>query len=170
MNVNKTPQEDQSVDTTTGEPKRAGYSSWFYWRRSGAVGGQAGDKQPKDGITGGVDKEPINGDLTAVATQTSRSATPVDANPSMAAATKGASPPPPFASSTSAVPLTGQTEEDANKLNLTGNSEVAEINKSMDDETPGELYRKSLRLTTDQIVSIFCLLLKTIINVHFSHT
>lgn len=134
MNVNKTPAEEIGSQNVA-ETKRGGYSWW--WRRSGvevAGGGAVGpEKQLKDKDSDMTGKE---GDLTAVATQTSRSGTPVDVVPKSLA-----------------MPAT-PTEE--NQLNVTGNSDTSELNKSLDltEEARGEMYRKSLRLTSEQIVSV----------------
>lgn len=114
MNINKPP-ENASIPAS--EAKR-GYSSWWYWRRSG------GEKQAKDKDYDGKD-----GEMNAVGTQTSRATSPDGRHRS-------------------------DYVED-NQHNLMGQSDLSELNKSqsLEEAKSAETYRKSLRLTTDQIVS-----------------
>lgn len=114
MSVNKQP---ENTSAPASESKR-GYSSWWYWRRSG------GEKQePKD-----KDFEGKEGEMNAVGTQTSRATSP-DGRP--------------------------LGDYDANPEIGTGPADLAELNKSqsIEETKSGEMYRKSLRLTTEQIVS-----------------
>lgn len=115
MSVNKQP-ENASIPAS--ETKR-GYSSWWYWRRSG------GEKQePKD-----KDFEGKDGEMNAVATQTSRTTSPDGRNPAEYA--------------------------EGIQQNVTGPSDFPELNKSqsIEEAKSAETFRKSLRLTTEQIVS-----------------
>lgn len=101
------------------ETKR-GYSSWWYWRRSGVEKPESKDKD--------YDKE---GEMSAVGTQTSRTTSPDGRTPIDYA--------------------------EGNQQNLTEQSDLLELNKSqsIDEAKSAETYRKSLRLTTEQIVSDF---------------
>lgn len=69
------------------------------------------------------------GEMNAVGTQTSRTTSPVGRNSS--------------------------EYVDGNQQNLTGQSDLLELNKSqsLEEAKSAETYRKSLRLTTEQIVS-----------------
>lgn len=128
MNAGKTPQDEIGVvgvglPSNVAEPKR-GYSSWWYWRKPGA-GGVPNEKQLKLK----EDEQKVFGELNAVGTQTSRSHTPIDGT---------------------AIKIT----DDDSKLNLTGKSDLSDLNKSQElmEDVHGEMYRKSLRLTSEQIV------------------
>lgn len=115
MSINKPP---ESASLPASETKR-GYSSWWYWRRSG------GEKQ----ISKDKDYEGKDGEMNAVATQTSRATSPDGRNTRDLA--------------------------DANPQNLTGQSDLSELNnsQSIEEAKSAETFRKSLRLTTEQIVS-----------------
>lgn len=112
MNVNKQPE-----NTPASETKR-GYSSWWYWRRSGGEKQESKDK----------DFEGKEGEMNAVGTQTSRATSPEDRN---------------------------RADFEASQQNVTGQSDLSELNKShsLDEVKSAETFRKSLRLTTEQIVS-----------------
>lgn len=115
MSVNKPP-ENASIPAS--ETKR-GYSSWWYWRRSGGEKQESKDK----------DYDGKDGEMNAVGTQTSRTTSPDGRNP--------------------------RDYIEGNQQNLTGQSELSELNKShsMEESKSAETFRKSLRLTTEQIVS-----------------
>ncbi len=84
----------------------------------------AGEKQePKD-----KDFDGKEGEMNAVGTQTSRATSPEDRN---------------------------RSGYDVNQQNVTGQSDLSELNKSqsIEEAKSGETFRKSLRLTTEQIVS-----------------
>lgn len=70
-----------------------------------------------------------DGEMNAVGTQTSRTTSPDGRNP--------------------------RDYADGNQPNLTGQSDLSELNKSqsMEEAKSAETFRKSLRLTTEQIVS-----------------
>ncbi|KAJ6642275.1 Phosphatidate phosphatase LPIN2 [Pseudolycoriella hygida] len=116
MSINK-PAEIASLPAS--ETKR-GYSSWWYWRRSGGEKQESKDK----------DFEGKDGETIAVGTQTSRTTSPEGRNPA--------------------------DYVEANQQNLTGQSDLSELNKSqsIDDAKSAETFRKSLRLTTEQIESL----------------
>ena len=114
MNINKPP---EIAALPASETKR-GYSSWWYWRRSGGEKQESKDK----------DYDVKDGEVNAVGTQTSRATSPDGKN-------------------------IGDIAE--SQQNLTGQSDLSELNKSqsIEEAKTGETYRKSLRLTTEQIVS-----------------
>lgn len=129
MSVNKPP---ENASLPASETKR-GYSSWWYWRRSG------GEKQePKDKDYDGKD-----GEMNAVGTQTSRATSPDGRNP--------------------------RDFADRNQENVTGQSDLSELNKSqsMEEAKSAETFRKSLRLTTEQIVSVTTVSLVVILKTEF---
>lgn len=112
MNVNKQPENAQASET------KRGYSSWWYWRRSGGEKQESKDK----------DFEEKDGEMNAVGTQTSRATSPEDRH---------------------------RGDFDGNQANVTGQSDLSELNKSqsIEETKSAETFRKSLRLTTKQIVS-----------------
>lgn len=113
MSINKPP---ENASLPASETKR-GYSSWWYWRRSGVEKQESKDK----------DYEGKDGEMNAVGTQTSRATSPDGRNPI----------------------------DYVDQQNLTGQSDLSELNKShsLEEAKSAETYRKSLRLTTEQIVS-----------------
>lgn len=113
MNVNKQPENAQASET------KRGYSSWWYWRRSGGEKQESKDK----------DFEEKDGEMNAVGTQTSRATSPEDRH---------------------------RGEFDGNQANVTGQSDLSELNKSqsIEETKSAETFRKSLRLTTKQIESL----------------
>ena len=130
-----------NLSITAQETKRGGYSSWFNWRRSGGEEKQLLPNNSSKDMD--ASKESTEG-LNAVATQTSRSSSP-------------------------------ESKETNNQINATiasagVNVELTDLNKSLNisDEIRSEMYKKSLRLTTEQIE---CLNLKNGMNeISFSVT
>lgn len=129
MNVNKVPQDESGGTAPNVAETKRGYSSWWYWRRSGGGAGVANEKQLK--LKEHENKDGM-GELNAVGTQTSRSNTPIDGQTKMTS------------------PI-----DDENKMNISGKSDLSDLNKSQElsEDAHNEMYRKSLRLTTEQIVS-----------------
>lgn len=124
------------MESAPSESKR-GYS-WWSWRRSGGVAGEKSEKQLS------IDETKDSGE---VATQTSRSNTPGVSNNNHASVG--------IVDSNNNSKQHNDDDDNRDDLEIKNelNMEVAELYKSM-DEFRNEKYRKSLRLTTDQIVII----------------
>lgn len=150
MNVNKPPQGPQDtigsgVGSSVPEAKR-GYSSWWYWRRSGDKhkNPSPDSKNNIESSAGTVGGGPI--EHIEVPTSLNEHAAPRSKSVAIDADQRQHQ------------QHLNNTMDSKHNLSSGGQSEHLEFNRSVsisDETKTNELYRKSLRLTTDQIVGCF---------------
>lgn len=140
MNVNKPPQGPQDTSGPSVPEAKRGYSSWWYWRRSGDK-----HKNPspdsKENIESRVGGEPI--ELIEAPALLNQHTPPRSISVAIDADQRQSK------------QHLGKTIDLKHNLSSGDHSEHLEFNRSVsisDETKTNELYRKSLRLTTDQIV------------------
>lgn len=145
--MNKTPALGSDEATAASAPgtedgkqqqQRGGYSSWWSWRRSGgAAPDKTAQQQQQQQLDGGKHSESGGSGNEKDADRTGATPVPVPANR-------------PSNGSAPATPSGGDVNE-------SGEAAADLFNKSQDlseDAHTGEMYRKSLRLTSEQIESL----------------